>query len=410
MAKAPQYAVIDIGTTKVCTLVGQVGASGEVEVIGVGIAPSRGLQKGMVVNIDEATDAIRASIQRATRSSGSHVSHAYIGITGSHLTSVNNKGTVTMIRPDRLVATEDVSRVMEAARTTFGVPSNREVIHVLPRSYTLDGQEGIRNPIGLHGFRLDVEALIIMGALTSIQNLTKCVEQLGVTVDDLVLEPLASGEAVLTEDERETGTLLVDIGGGTTDIGVFHQGSVAHTGIIPIGGHQFTQDLVIGLRTPYAAAEAAKIAHGTVEPAGVSEDEMMELSAFGDAATRPISRRLMADILRARFDELVELVQGEVRKSGYLGLLPAGIVLTGGSSGLGQLAGVAEQLFNAPARIGRPNGVSGLTDSISTPAYATSVGLLLWAARFGENAPSGGGGFSLGAWLQNLLALLRGRN
>ena len=179
MAKAPQYATIDIGTTKVCTLVGQIDTSGEIEVVGVGIAPSRGLQKGMVVNIDEATDAIRASIQRAVRSSGAQVHHAYIGITGSHITSVNNRGTVTMIRPDRLVAPDDVSRVMEAARTTFGVPNNREVIHVLPRGYTLDSQEGIRNPIGLHGFRLDVDAHIIMGALTSIQNLTKCVEQLG---------------------------------------------------------------------------------------------------------------------------------------------------------------------------------------------------------------------------------------
>ncbi|MEK7216382.1 MAG: cell division protein FtsA [Chloroflexota bacterium] len=410
MAKAVQYAAIDVGTTKVCTLVGQINASGGVEVVGVGVVPSRGLQKGMVVNIDEATDAIRASIQRATHSSGGQIRHAYLGITGSHLTSVNNRGTVTMVRPDRLVAGDDVSRVMEAARTTVGVPNNREVIHVLPRGYTLDGQEGIRNPIGLHGFRLDVDAHIIMGALTSIQNLTKCVEQLGVTVDDLVLEPLASGEAVLTDDERENGTLLVDIGGGTTDIAVFQQGSVAHTSIIPIGGHQFTQDLVIGLRAPYAAAEAAKIAHGTVEPDGVGGDEMVELSAFGETAKRPVSRRLMADILRARFDELVELVQAEVRKAGYLGLLPAGAVLTGGSSGLGHLTEVAEHLFNMPARIGRPSGVSGLTDSISAPAFATSVGLLLWAARFGDLEAPGQSGFSLTEWIQNLLALLRGRN
>lgn len=409
MARSPQFTAIDIGTTKVCTLVGQMGASGDVEVTGVGIAPSRGLQKGMVVNIEEATDAIRASLQRAARSSGSHPTRAYVGITGAHLSSANNRGTVTMVRADRLVEPDDVDRVLEAARTTFGVPNNREVIHVLPRSYTLDNQEGIRNPVGLHGFRLDVETHIIMGAVTSIQNLTKCVEQVGVQIDDLVLEPLASGEAVLTDDERENGTLLIDIGGGTTDIAVFHQGSVAHTAVIPIGGHQFTQDLVIALRTPYAAADEAKLAHGSVDPAGVSAEEMVELSAFGDATKRPVSRKFMAEVLRARFDELADLVQGEVRRSGYQGLLPAGVVICGGSAGLHSIAEVAETLFALPARIGRPMGVSGLTDAIGGPAFATSVGLLLWAARFGGEAGAAGGGFSILDWLQQLLGMLRPR-
>lgn len=407
MARSPQFTAIDIGTTKVCTLVGQMGASGDVEVTGVGIAPSRGLQKGMVVNIEEATDAIRSSLQRAARSSGSHPSHAYVGITGTHLSSANNRGTVTMVRPDRLVEPDDVERVLEAARTTFGVPNNREVIHVLPRSYTLDNQEGIRNPVGLHGFRLDVETHIIMGAITSIQNLTKCVEQLGIQVDDLVLEPLASGEAVLTDDERENGALLVDIGGGTTDIAVFHQGSVAHTAVIPIGGHQFTQDLVIGLRTPYAAAEEAKLAHGSVDPVAVGAEEMVELSAFGDAAKRPVSRKFMAEVLRARFDELVDLILGEVRRSGYQGLLPAGVVLCGGSAALRHMAEVAEGLFGLPARIGRPIGVTGLTDAIGGPAFATSVGLLLWAARFGGETGNQIGGFSIMDWLRQLLGLLR---
>ena len=406
MAKGPVYAAIDIGTTKVCTLIGQVGTSGEIQVTGVGIAPSRGLLKGMVVNIDEAAEAIQLSVERAERTSGSRIASAHVGITGAHIDCLNNRGMVTITRSDRLVSMEDVIRVMEAARAV-GIPNNREIIHVLPRSYILDGQEGVRNPVGLHGFRLDVETHIVTGAITSIQNLTKCVEQAGISIENLVLEPLASGEAVLSEDEREMGVVLIDIGGGTTNMAIFSEGSAVHTAVVPIGGYQFTHDLVIGLRTPFAAAEEAKLAAGSVEPATIPIDEQIEITAFGEGVKRPMSRRLMSEILRARVDELLELIHDVIRQSGFMGLLPAGIVFTGGTANLNGLATVAEQSLHMPARIGSPEGIYGLVDSISSPAYATSIGLLLWAVHFNGEDNSKQPGFSLTEFIQNLLLLLK---
>ncbi len=409
MARNALYAAIDIGTTKVCTLVGRPGPGDSLEITGVGIVPSRGLIKGMVVDMEEAVEAIRASVQRAERSSGSRIFSAHVGITGNHVSSMNNKGMVTITRNDRLVSEEDVNRVLEAARSSVGVPNNREIIHVVPRSYTLDEQEGVRNPIGLHGFRLDVEAHIITGAINSIQNLAKCVQTAGVQVDNLVLEPLASGEAVLQEDERETGTILVDIGGGTTDLAVFTQGSVGYTTVIPVGGYQFTQDLVIGLRTPYAAAEAAKITYGSVEPAAIHVDEMADLTAFGTAGTRPVSRRLMADILRARFEDLLTLIQASVRQSGYDGLLPAGITFTGGSSNLPNIVSLTEEFLAVPARVGKPENITGLSDALEDPAYATSIGLLLWAIRYGDedgSSQTDERSFALRDFFQNLFSWL----
>lgn len=411
MARGSLYAAIDIGTTKVCTLVGRPGPGDTLEVTGVGVAPSRGLLKGMVVDMEEATQSIRDSVQRAERTSGSRILSAHVGITGNHVSSLNNRGMITITRNDRVVSEEDVTRVLEAARATVGVPTNREIIHVVPRSYTLDDQEGVRNPIGLHGFRLDVEAHIITGAVNSIQNLAKCVEIAGVQVDNLVLEPLASGEAALHDDERETGAILVDIGGGTTDLAVFTQGSVGFTTVIPVGGYQFTQDLVIGLRTPYAAAEAAKIAYGSVEPATMPLDEMAELRSFGTTETRPVSRRLMAEILRARLEDLLSLIEGAVRHSGYQDLLPAGITFTGGSANLSGLVPVTEEVLGVPARIGIPEGITGLVDSLRDPAYATSVGLLLWAMRYGEeDGRPQEQSFAIKGFFQQLFSWLGQRN
>ncbi len=409
MARAPRYAAIDIGTTKVCTLVGHVNDTGEVEIAGVGVAPARGLQKGMVVNIEEASDAIRTSVHRAERTSGVRISSAHVGITGNHLNSANHRGTITLSHSDRLVSEEDVARVMEAARSSFGVPNNREIIHVLPRTYLLDGQEGINNPIGLHGFRLDVDTHIVMGAITSIQNLTKCVEQTGVAVKDLVLQPLASGEAVITDDERDTGVLLVDIGGGTTDIAIFCEGSIGHTAVIPIGGYQFTHDLVVGLRVPFVAAENAKIKYGTAETELVGDDEEVEVEAFGEDSKQAISRKLMSEILRARTDELLELIYSVVLQSGYQALLPAGVIFTGGGACLHGLVPVTRHTLGMPARVGAPLGVTGLSDTIAGPAYGTSVGLLLWAARYGEDAAAPVDGFSLRRWLQNLMNMFKGK-
>lgn len=409
MARASHYAAIDIGTTKVCTLVGQMGSGGEVQVTGVGIAPSHGLIKGMVVDIDEAAEAIRVSVERAERTSGSRIFSAHVGITGSHVSCLNNRGMVTITRSDRLVSLEDVSRVLEAARAV-GIPNNREILHVVPRSYILDGLEGIRNPVGLHGFRLDVDTHIVTGAITSIQNLAKCVQQVGIEIENLVLEPLASSETVLREDERDMGAVLVDMGGGTTDVAVFKDGSIGHTAIIPIGGYQFTHDLVIGLRAPFAAAEEAKIERGCVEPASIPLEEQIEIDSFGEGGKRSISRRLMSEILRGRLEELLELIQAAIRESGHEPLLPAGVIFTGGSANLTGLAAVAEQSLRMPARIGSPEGVYGLVDSISNPAYATSVGLLLWAVRYGgENGRSRHGGFAVAEFFQSLLEWIKAR-
>lgn len=408
MARGPVYAAIDVGTTKVCTLVGQVGVTGEVQVTGVGVVPARGLLKGMVVNIDDAAEAIRLSVERAERTSGSRITSAHVGITGAHIDCLNNRGMVTITRSDRLVSVEDVSRVMEAARAV-GIPNNREILHVLPRSYVLDGQEGVRNPVGLYGFKLDVEAHIITGAITSIHNLTRCVELAGVAVEELVLEPLASAEAVLVEDEREMGVALVDIGGGTTDLAVFIEGGVAYTAVLPIGGYQFTHDLVIGLRAPFAAAEEAKVSAGSVEPAAIPVEEQVEIEVFGEGGKRPVSRRLMSEILRARTEELLELLHDAIRRSGYSGLLPAGMVFTGGTANLAGLPALAEQTLHIPARVGLPEGVYGLVDTLHNPAYATSVGLLLWAVRFGADQERGQSGFALAEVLQNLLSWLKVR-
>ena len=405
MARGGLFAAIDIGTTKICTIVGRPTETDVIEITGVGIVPSRGLLKGMVVDMEEATEAIRTSVQRAERTSGSRILSAHVGITGNHVSSLNNKGMITITRSDRLVSEEDVTRVLEAARATVGVPTNREIIHVVPRSYTLDEQEGVRNPIGLQGFRLDVEAHIITGAVNSIQNLARCVEQAGVQIDNLVLEPLASGEAALREDEMETGAVLVDIGGGTTDLAIFTQGSVGFTSVIPVGGYQFTQDLVIGLRTPYVAAEAAKIAQGSVEPSSIPIDELTELSAYGTEDKRQVSRRLMAEILRARLEDLLIIIQGVIRQSGYQGLLPAGIVFTGGSAKLPGMVEVTEQVLGIPARIGTPSGIVGLVDALYDPAYATSVGLLLWAMRYGQDESDGAQGSAVSEFLQQIMSM-----
>lgn len=401
------FAAIDVGTTKVCTLVGQLGFGGDLEVTGIGLAPSRGLSKGMVLNIDEVAESIKVSVERAERSSGTRIYSAHVGITGNHLTCQNNRAMVTINRSDHLVSMEDVSRVLEAVRAV-SIPNSREIIHVVPRSYILDGQEGVQNPVGLHGFRLDVEAHIITGAVTAIQNLTKCVQEAGIEIENLVLEPLASGEAVLTEDERETGVALVDIGGGTTDIALFSHGSIAHTAVLPVGGYQFTQDLVIGIRAPYAAAEEAKLAYGCVLPQTISPDATFEAAAFGDGTKRLVSTRLMGEVMRARLDELLDLIRDEIRVSGFQDLLPAGIVFTGGSSNLRGLTEVAEQFFYMPVRLGVPSGIYGLVDAVHGPAYATSVGLLLWAVRYGdERADARSDGFSLADFFRNLLSVLK---
>jgi cell division protein FtsA len=371
---------IDVGTTKICVLVGELDRDGKLNIVGVGTCPSQGLRRGVVVNIEETVTSIAAALDRAERLSGKKIASAYVGIAGSHIESENSKGFVAISPSHRDIIQNDISRAIEVARA-IPLTANREVIHVIPRGYVVDGQEGIKNPIGMSGFRLEVETHIITGSVSSIHNLIKCVHKAQVEIEDLVLEPLASSEAVLADGETDLGVALVDIGGGTTDVAVFSDGAIWHTVVLPIGGNLITSDIAIGLRLPFAVAEELKITYGHCDPTTIAEDDMIDLSQFMPDCNDLVPRKLLAEIIQARVEELFGMVHDELKKSGYDGLLPAGLVITGGTADLPGILEVAGQALDLPARIGSPLGLHGLADSISRPAYATAVGLLLWGMR-----------------------------
>jgi len=375
---------IDVGTTKVCTLVGEVSEEGVLRIVGVGVVPSRGLRKGMVVNVNEATDVIATSVERAERFSGYHIESAFVGIAGGHISSLNSRGVVA-VSHDSIVQS-DVDRALEAAQA-IAIPHNREIIHVIPSSFVLDGQEGVRDPIGLRGFRLEVEAHIVTGAVASIHNLVKCVQGAGVEVDDLILAPLASSEAVLTAAEREMGVVLADIGGGTTDIAIFIEGSIWHSSVLPIGGNHLTNDVAVGLRTPFANAEDVKVRYGYAIPDHIPPNETIDFTAFGEGSRQSVSRRYLSEIIEARAEEIFNLILQEVKRSGYDGLLPAGVVLSGGVANLAGLKDLGREVLKLPVRVGAPHDLEGLVDIINSPAYATGVGLLLWGMKHAEAAP-----------------------
>ncbi|MGD2206679.1 MAG: cell division protein FtsA [Anaerolineae bacterium] len=372
---------IDVGTTKICTLVGETYDDDQLRIIGVGVAPTRGLRKGVVVNVHEATESIRASVQKAERVSGYKIASAFVSVGGGHITAINSRGVVGISRGSRGIGEYDIERALDAARA-IAIPHNREIIHTIPRGYVVDGQEGVKDPIGMQGIRLEVEAHIVTGASTSVSNLVKCIRDAGVQIDDLILQPLASGEAVLTESEREMGVILADIGGGTTDIGIFIEGSIWHTIVLGTGGEHLTRDVAVGLRTPFNTAEELKIKYGHAVPASMSTDELIEVTSFGDGAREAVSRLRLAEVLEARAEEILTLIQREVKRSGYDGLLAAGLVLCGGSAELAGLKNLALQLLQLPARVGVPRDLQGLTDVLESPAYATAVGLLLWGMRY----------------------------
>ncbi len=369
---------IDVGTTKICVLVGELDRDGKLNIVGVGTCPSQGLRRGVVVNIEETVTSIAAALDRAERLSGKKITTAYVGIAGSHIASENSKGFVAISPSGRDIVQNDISRAIEVARA-IALPANREVIHVIPRGYVVDGQEGIKNPIGMSGFRLEVETHIITGAVSSIHNLIKCVHKAHVEIEDLVLEPLASSEAVLADGETDLGVALIDIGGGTTDIAVFADGAIWHSIVLPIGGNLITSDIAIGLRLPFGVAEELKVTYGHCDPSTIADDDMIDLAQFMPDCDDLVPRKLLAEIIQARVEELLEMVHEEIRKSGYDGLLPAGLVITGGTAELPGILSVAGQILDLPARIGSPLGLHGLADSISRPAYATAVGLLQWA-------------------------------
>jgi len=374
---------IDVGTTKVATIVANVKAEDDIEVLGVGVVPCRGLHKGIVVNMDEARQSIAASVKEAQRISGIRIDSAYVGVTGRHISSLNNRGVVAIPRDDRLVRTQDLKRVLSAARN-ITVAEGKKVLHAIPRSYALDGQEGVRQPVGMHGSRLDVETHIVTASVTSIQNLAKCVRSVGVDVDDLILEPLASGEAVLTPEERESGVIMADIGGGTTDIAVFKNGSIYHTGILPVAGYQVTSDISIGLGLPFNIAEKMKKRYGNVTPT-LDMDQMVQV---GIENGHSASYKDLCNIIRARMEELLQLILLEMPTSDYQTLAPCGLVLTGGTSNLSGLDELGQSMLRIPVRKGRPlsMGVYGISDILHDPSYATTLGLILWQVRGKEGS------------------------
>lgn len=399
---------IDIGTTKICTLVGEVDGYNDVHVVGVGVVPSRGLRKGVIVGVDEATKAINASIEQAERMSGYKIESAYVGVAGSHISALNTRGVVAIGRGDRPITQDDVDRALEAAQAV-AVPHNRQIIHVIPRGFSLDGQEGVRDPIGLVGYRLEVEAHVVYGASTSLSNLESCVRNSSVGITAKVLQPLASAEAVLRPDERELGVVLVDAGGGTVDVAIFIEGSIWHSLALPVGGNHLTNDIAIGMRIPFDLAEALKREHGHALPEAIPPDEVVEVRSFGQARERVVSRRELAMIIEARAEEIFEMILREIKRSGYDGLLPAGVVITGGTAELEGLVELGQRVLGLPVRVGVPEQVGGVVESIQGPAFATSIGLLQWGLRHDADAydPDRSAGrdrrFRFLHWLRELL-------
>ncbi|MFC2048108.1 cell division protein FtsA [Chloroflexota bacterium] len=400
MRKPTTLASIDVGTTKVCTTIAEVDGGGVIRVAGVGVAPSNGLHKGLVVNINEARESIHESVRKAEQTSGYRVESAYVGVTGRHVSSLNNRGVVAITRNDRLVRPDDLRRVLQCAQS-IKVPSDRKLLHIIPRGYAVDGQVGVQNPVGMHAFRLDVETHVITAAVASIQNLAKCIRGIGVDIEDLVLEPLASSEAVLTEDEKQVGVILADIGGGTTDIAVFKDGSIWHTAILPVAGYQLTRDVAIGLGLPFDVAEEMKKRYGSVIPVYEGKTESIsDLAEDGHGA----SYQDLCDIIKARIEEILRLILLELPRSEYETLVPAGLVLTGGSSNLSGIDALGREILQLPVRVGTPTNIYGITDALCDPAYATSVGLLLWGAKH-EGSPEWKRGF--GASLRRLVSRIQ---
>lgn len=408
--KRKKIAAIDVGTTKVCTIMADIDPDGGwPRILGVGIAPSRGLEKALVININEAKQAISESVKKAEQTAGYKLESAYVGVTGRHISSVNNRGVVAITRDDKMVHTDDLKRVLEVARAVK-VPSDRKLLHVIPRTYIIDGQEGVKNPVGMHGFRLDVEAHIITAAVTSVQNLTKCIRGVGIEIDDLVLEPLASAEAVLTEQERQNGVVIADIGGGTTDIAVFKDNSIYHTSVLPVAGYQVSRDISVGLNLSFELAEEMKKKYGNVMPVS-NEDERKASDATITEDGHSISSRDLSDIIRPRIEELIRLILMELPRTDFAKFVPSGLVLTGGTANLPGIAELAEKLTRLPVRVGMPLNLYGVADTLYDPAYATSVGLLLWKVRNqgikNVQAKSTGGGGGVRWFFSQIFRLFR---
>lgn len=385
---------IDIGTTKICTLVARVEGERSLRILGVGIEPSQGIRKGTIVDLASATQAISRSIEKAQRTSGLEITSALVSLAGSNIESYNSKGVVGI--SGRVIEMADVNRALEQAQAV-SLPHNREVIHIIQRGFSIDGQEGIRLPVGLHGYRLEVEAHIITAASATIENLRKSVQASSVGISQLVLNPLASGEVVLTDTEREMGVVVCDIGGGTSDMAIYINGDVWHTMVMPVGGNHITSDIAHGLSLSLSQAEEVKKLYGCASVDEVAEGDVFTVRKFGEDRATTVTRRELAEIINYRVEEIFELLLLDIKRSGYDGLLPAGMVLTGGSSLLPGIRTVASKMLGIPVRIAGPENLLGLTDQLHSPAYSTSVGLLNWAILMNDASVvnRGGRGFNI---------------
>lgn len=369
---------LDIGTSKVVAIVGEIGTEGTTDIIGIGSHPSNGLKKGVVVNIESTVQSIQRAVEEAELMAGCQIHSVFAGIAGSHIRSLNSHGIVAI--RDSEVNANDVERVIDAAKAV-AIPADQRILHILPQEFIIDNQEGIREPVGMSGVRLEAKVHMVTGAVSAAQNIVKCIQRCGLEVDDIILEQLASSYSVLTDDEKELGVCIVDIGGGTTDIAVFTEGAIRHTAVIPIAGDQVTNDIAVALRTPTQHAEDIKIKYACALRQLTSLEDTIEVPGVGDRDSRKMSRQTLAEVVEPRYEELFTLVQAELRRSGFEEIIPAGIVLTGGSSKMEGLIELAEEVFHMPVRLGLPQGVQGLVDVVRNPIHATGVGLLLYGKQ-----------------------------
>lgn len=384
MGKREELVVgLDIGTTKICTIVGEVADDG-VNIIGIGSYPSRGLRKGVVVNIDSTVEAIKKSIEEAELMAGCDITGVYVGISGSHIRGLNSRGIVAI--KDKEVRPADLKRVVDAAQAV-AIPMDREIIHVIPQEFIVDEQDGVKDPVGMSGVRLEAKVHIVTSAAAATQNVIKCCNRAGLTVHEIILQQLAGAEAVLQQDEKELGAIMIDMGGGTTNLAIFHGGSVMYTAVVPIGGNHLTNDVAVGLRTPAHEAEKIKQKYGCVLTSLVSKEETIEVASVGGRNPRVLSRSILAEILEPRVEELFQLARQEVVRSGFEDRSAAGVVLTGGCASLEGMPELAEQVLNLPVRRSLPRGVGGLVDVIRSPMYSTAVGLVLTGAKSLHKGP-----------------------
>lgn len=400
----PIVAGLDVGTTKICAIIGELSSTGGIDIVGIGQSPSRGLRKGVVVNIDSTVEGIKKAVSEAEHMAGVEIDSVYAGVAGGHIKGVNSRGVIAVQGRNKEVSKLDIDRAIAAARA-IAIPPDREVIHVLPQAFVVDDQDGIREPLGMSGVRLEVEVHVVTGAITSVQNVIKSVNRAGLSVRDIVLEQLASSESVLMPDEKELGILLIDIGGGTTDVALFREGGIWYTSVLALGGDHITNDIAVGLRTPTAEAEELKRRFGCALTSLVHEEETVEVPSIGGRKPRVLSRQVLSEIIQPRVEEIFTLVAQEITRAGLEDAATGGVVVTGGSALMEGIPDLAEQVFDLPVRRGVPLGLGGLADVVSSPIYSTGVGLVLYGARRRGGMVSldgGGHGASMGRLLKRM--------